>query len=175
MTRRDILEEPPAYDTLFDTREQLPNYASIAPRRQESPCYYQPTGAPTATTAAAATTSSSSCASSSFSQHEPRRGSDTSTCSSSSSSSSCSSAADKPEKRKKNKDSSSKKENSFLSKWRADLEEDRARRARRVVHISATEADRIMGLNQKPSPGSREVRWRVYYECQPSSEKRRQQ
>jgi len=165
MACRDFLEEPPAYDSLFDTTAQLPNYASIIQSsRTGDPSSCQPCTLPEAT-------------------REPRRGSATSTgsnassysTSTSSSSSSTSSqctedtatrTAALTKKKKNNKPTAGATESTgegFFSKWRADLAEDRARRARRVVYVSAPEADRITGLDQRPQR-ERQVRYRVYWE-----------
>lgn len=164
MARRDLLDEPPAYDSLFDTTAQLPNYTSITQPGQtrDNSTYRQP------------------CTSRLQAASEPRRGSATSSTSGSSEAlCSCCSAFDASSssqhtkdsatttanktlgKKKKNNNKSTSSSSSsssssktkstsegFFAKWRADLAEDRARRATRVVYISVAEADRIMGIDQ---------------------------
>lgn len=154
MSRRDLLDEPPTYDSLFDTTAQLPNYTSITQPGQtrDNSNSHQP------------------CTSRLQATSEPRRGSATSNTGSEASSlsvfdasspqhtkDSATATANKTLRKMKNNNkstsssSSSKTESTsegFFAKWRADLAEDRARRATRVVYISVAEADRIMGIDQ---------------------------
>ncbi|KAJ1324799.1 hypothetical protein MN608_09503 [Microdochium nivale] len=152
MPQRDIMDDPPAYDTLFDTSAQLPNYASIAASsRDQRPSY----------------------------NHCNTVGSDTPSlpgpsrrCSDSSTAGSDTSSRSTTPSPITTTTTTITSNGGFLNKWRADLAEDRARRARRVVHVSASEADRITGLDRRRTPAAREqqqrgVRWRVYYETCP--------